>query len=637
MYSKRLRVRVDRRIWLILVSVLAVLCLQVPAFADQFRVDEDFRLYYWMHRFQDPELFPRDGLQYGYVNVSLPWGTLPLPSYSLGYGLLFYAASFLVNPLVFSKVLPLLLVGPTVWYLTEYGKSVRNESTGLVLAIGLMILNLASPTSISVLSGLHRSFSCPLLIAFLYYLGRGKHAAAAATVVISALIFAPVFVLTVAIWGLSAIRLDSGTRPAVSIIPRGFGLLVVASLLGVLILTPTGLLAAIETPNTVGSRNPPTDVDSNPWGPLLWHSPKNEPGSRYPLFYVFPLIGAGGLIEKGANGLHLLILLSLGLLIHVVRGRPAFDLPCEIWCVLWGSLILFALDWMSGLVLGSFLLYLPSRYTRVGLFLFLSMFVLLNIGDTIREAARWIRSNPDTVAWLTGGVLVLVLGLVLLYPSNRTQFMGINMKCVLAPASVLLVVLSALSLGWPRTSANVSKPTKTTLGRIGLGVAAAVSLVGWSAYARAISKASTLDPPPAERELLGFLETLPKDVLLAGTPHTLDSVPLFAKRQILFSCEQISQDEVLMRKALDAYYAEETGTVLDFCRVHGVDYLVVNSHTYSEEYIEGDWLFFEPYNGELLPRVKARDTFALAEVPDDGKVFESGELFIVPCTEAALR
>jgi hypothetical protein len=48
-------------------------------------------------------------------------------------------------------------------------------------------------------------------------------------------------------------------------------------------------------------------------------------------------------------------------------------------------------------------------------------------------------------------------------------------------------------------------------------------------------------------------------------------------------------------------------------------------------------MFFEPYNQELLPRVRARGSFALAQVPDTAKVFESGDLFVVPCVRSALE
>jgi hypothetical protein len=41
----------------------------------------------------------------------------------------------------------------------------------------------------------------------------------------------------------------------------------------------------------------------------------------------------------------------------------------------------------------SFLLYLPSRYSRVGLFLFFAMFVLLNLKASVEEGTRLISQD----------------------------------------------------------------------------------------------------------------------------------------------------------------------------------------------------------------------------------------------------
>jgi hypothetical protein len=159
-----------------------------------------------------------------------------------------------------------------------------------------------------------------------------------------------------------------------------------------------------------------------------------------------------------------------------------------------------------------------------------------------------------------------------------------------------------------------------------------IFVIGWATYAGKVIGINVLHVPQEEQALLGFLETLPKDVLLAGSPCALDNVPLFAKRQILFSCEQTGKDD-LMRQALKAYYAEDGRAVVDFCQRYRIDHLVVDLETYSKEYLARDKLFFEPYNRELLAHIAGRDTFALAQVPDDVKAFQWGDLFVVPCED----
>ena len=63
------------RLSLIAVSILAVLWLQAPRLVDEFQVDQDFRTFYWMHKFQEPALFPDDpanGITYYPISV-LNW------------------------------------------------------------------------------------------------------------------------------------------------------------------------------------------------------------------------------------------------------------------------------------------------------------------------------------------------------------------------------------------------------------------------------------------------------------------------------------------------------------------------------------------------------------------------------------
>jgi hypothetical protein len=55
---------------------------------------------------------------------------------------------------------------------------------------------------------------------------------------------------------------------------------------------------------------------------------------------------------------------------------------------------------------------------------------------------------------------------------------------------------------------------------------------------------------------------------------------------------------------------------------NGVDYMVVDSQTYSEEYLATGRVFIEPYNQELLPQLISRDMFILNQVPDESKVLQ---------------
>jgi hypothetical protein len=58
---------------------------------------------------------------------------------------------------------------------------------------------------------------------------------------------------------------------------------------------------------------------------------------------------------------------------------------------------------------------------------------------------------------------------------------------------------------------------------------------------------------------------------------------------------------------------------------------VVDWQVYSEEYLATEKIFFEPYHQELLLQLVDRDTFVLAQISDDSKIFQSGTFFVVPC------
>jgi hypothetical protein len=280
---------------------------------------------------------------YRYVNIHLPGGgDLPLYFYSLGYWLLFYAASFLMTPTFFSKILAFMVLPVTVWYLFEFGQSARGRGTGVALAAGFMFLNLASPSSISVVTGLQRSFACSLIIVLIYYLHRQKYTGAAVIVLLSALIYAPMFVLAVATWGLFALRITWPPRLGLSFVQRGMGPLLIATLLSVLIMSPvlftrfshvfTGEKLVEVGEQATGAASEPPEATSESYE-HIWDNPIYRAGGRAPLFFRFPFVGRGGLVNNGEDAVHLLIFFCIGCLIFGIRGRRAFSALRNLVCV----------------------------------------------------------------------------------------------------------------------------------------------------------------------------------------------------------------------------------------------------------------------------------------------------------------
>lgn len=628
-------------LWLILVSIIGVAWLQWPRLADYHRVDEDFRSFYWFAKFQNPELFPRDpDAGSRYLEILMPWGSSVLTSvYSLGYDLLFYAASFVIEPILFSKLLPFVLMPVTVLYLFEFGRLVRDRNSGLVLGIGFLLFNLAASSAVSVVNGLQRSFALTFVIALLYYLQAQKYKSAIVATLVAAFFYPPACVLMLATWGLFGLLSLRLPHVGAWFQSRTMVHLVLAVVLTGVVLSPSlmhrlGLLtdfinspaqAAIEMPSVVPVAEPER------YSSVL-ENPVRGPGGRAELFTLFPFIGRGGFVDLFEDLINLFILLALGGLIVLVRGGQAFKLPRLVWALLAATLIMFVAAWLVALVLNNFLLYLPSRYTRVGLFLFLFLFFGLNILDFVKEGPALLRRNPRRLIWLVAGIELVIVGLILFYPSESATISGLNMKWLLGLTGIIFGVLGvALLRRPPATPQQTERPAKLSpVVKGALGLIIAVCVIGWLTYASILTEVSYLNPTAEERALFEFLATLPADSMIAGTPCTLDSVELFAERSVLFSCER-SRGGALTMDALETYYTADPQRVSRFCDKYGVDYLVVDLAAYEDEYLARKEIFFEPYNQELVAKIQGQKKFALTQVPPEAKLFQRGSIFGLSC------
>jgi len=484
----------DIRIILVIVSLLAVAWLQIPRLADAFVVDEDFRSFYWMNKFLDPELFPNRF--YGYMMINLFGKDLIIMPKSLGYGFLFYLVSLFVTPMIFSKILPFFLMPITILYLFEFGKLARDRRTGVALALGFLFINLASSSAISIANGLQRSFALTFIIALIYYLHRRKYRAAAVVIVISALVYPPAMVLAVATWGLFALKLNWPLQGKRSWSTGGIGSLLVVSFLSIVILMPVlapRFSEILAPPETAAITSQEQVLDAPHESPKhLWDDPRYQEGGGKPLFILFPLVGRGGLVDLGEDLINLLILSLVGALIYLVLGRRTFDLPIEIWALFWATWLTFGLSWAALLLTNSFLLYMPSRYTRVGLFLFLFMLVFLNIVSFIKEAPSVLQRNPQKLIWAIVGVELAVLGLVLWYPTELAKIRGFNMKWLLALAAVTVGVLGIASIKKRQavSSSNVPDLKQSDASRALSGAAIALILIGWQLMRRSLRKSA---------------------------------------------------------------------------------------------------------------------------------------------------
>jgi len=137
--------------------------------------------------------------------------------------------------------------------------------------------------------------------------------------------------------------------------------------------------------------------------------------------------------------------------------------------------------------------------------------------------------------------------------------------------------------------------------------------------------------------LYGFLQSLPKDILVAGEPFLMDDIPTFAKRMVLVN-DEISQpyfaDFYPLVKArifdfFDAYYSDSYEKICDFCKKYKVTHLVVDKRHLSKDYVMNHFVYYKPFEGYIRGLAERRRGFILADIPESKKIFSESNIFVI--------
>lgn len=613
----------NRWLWFILgIGLVVALWIQWPLLADPFKVNDDLRNLYWLHRMIDPALFANDELVGHQLIMLNLWGkSFVISKFSPGFGILFFLSRFTDSAVLFSKLLIFPLMLSSVFYLYRLGQSFTTETNARILSVGFIFLNLIFSSNISVTAGLQRSFALPLLIALLYYLHQQHYWRAALVIFLSSTIYPPIFILGAATFGLSLVHLAQGSRQkklTISwkpLLPLG-----TAVFLSALLLLPALL--------TQGNDQVASSINQS--SSFFDLGPLTE--GRYPLFVIFPYTGPGGLFGSSSDALNAFILAALAFGMKLLLGPQSRSLPRIINVLLSASLICFLLAWLGIFLTKSFPFYFPSRYTQTTIILATLFYAALNGEAAMHRSAKKVTEFSQKPITLIAGV-TLVIAPVIVYGwyrfPDRQLFFNFAMAFALLWFILVGLLLArnlrkdvpAISEGRAANSAPISTKNWLVLG--------VCIFIGLAIYGRILNE--NINPKEPEQTLFAYLQTLPKDIRLAGNPCSLDNVPLFAQRMILFSCETPHTDQQLMQEALDSYYAADRQTVNQFCQKHEVNYLLINRDTYRESYIQKGAFLFEPFDTRMQQTLATRRNFALENIGEEDIVFQNGPLILAPC------
>lgn len=363
-------------------AMFVTFVMERPALFDPYVINDDARQHiYWMARFQDPELFKGDPLADFFSS----------PKFAT-YGMvgLYSLMSFFVEPLVFSKILPLFLIPLCAVFLFALGRRLKDPLSGLILvAIFLTVIWDRDRFS----GGLARSFAYPILILFLYSLVRRRYLAASALMVAGALFYPPIAPVCAGTWAFSFLDLP---RLRVNFRRNGLAPFLIGSVLTLAVLISAYIVFKDEA---AGRLVTPTEAA---------HMPEFYRNGRVEFFHESPIVQyLQG--EDAGLGLHgpVNVLLFTSVLIGLLLRSEAFKTPKEVWHLMLSSLCLFLLAHFL-----LFRLHLPSRFSEVPISLSLMVFTSIHLRPAIQKVTGLIpshrlRSRPVAVAEVAVVALVL--------------------------------------------------------------------------------------------------------------------------------------------------------------------------------------------------------------------------------------
>jgi len=359
----------------LIITTLVAIRVQWSRLQDPYTIQDDFRKFHWMLRFEDPELFVDDPIT-GNAITEIRLGSLRIfvDRVRPGYSFLFFLASSFLSPVLFNELLifPLLLL--SVYFLFRIGEIAKDPVTGFTLALTFIVLTTLWTASTSVAAGVPRSFMAPILLGIVYFLMTDRYWMATGVALIAATIYLPGAVLGIATIGLATLEPTASRWRYRIIWRRILPLVVLFALLIFMLPIVVGRIESIWA----------NLLDQNwSFGAVL-RNPNYVSGGRLVLFRDFPFQGLGALANNYVNLWLLLVLTPLSVAINILIPQAFKDFPRALKLLFYASVILYFLAWLAMFLTSSLALYFPSRYTQTSLPLVLLLFVVMNLGSAIR-------------------------------------------------------------------------------------------------------------------------------------------------------------------------------------------------------------------------------------------------------------
>jgi hypothetical protein len=384
-------------------AIYAVLGMK-QAFSGEYIVQDDARQHiFWMMRFVDAELFPKDFIANYFQSVA-PAG------YSILYKL---AATIGIHPLFFHKILPLFLGLISTYYC--FGICLEMLPVPMTGFIASLLLNQHMWMTDDLASTTPRAFIYPIFLGFLYYLLRGWLLPCLSAIALIGVFYPPYALVAV---GVLILRLLSWENGRLCLSPDRTNYLFCSAGLGVAFLVML-----------------PYTLDKSEFGPTYTAAEAKTMGvfaadGRNAFFRPNPidywLTGRGsGIFPKS---LFTPVTHCAGLLLPLLLlFRSTFPLAdrihSKIWLLL--QLLLASLGMFFAAHATIFKLYQPGRYTAYSLRIIIVLMSAIALTLIIDGVAHWATaantnfSHKNLVALITTAVIAIA---VVLYPCLVEKF-----------------------------------------------------------------------------------------------------------------------------------------------------------------------------------------------------------------------
>ncbi len=253
--------------------------------------------------------------------------------------------------------------------------------------------------------------------------------------------------------------------------------------------------------------------------------------------------------------------------------------------------------------------------------------------------------------WIMALLVVGVFSYAVLNYRPLIKWRGLNGLLLLIPVSLLLYVLARLLLVKLFVPRRYITYTLNLVYCIGFAVAIRVILekmklsklrlyalvIALLAFACIKGRHIEIFDYSGGSNLYKFIQTTPKNALVAGWPEVMDNVMTFGERPA-YVTYKLSHTWVepywseVKRRTFDlfkAYYSSKPEEIRSFCKSNHIDYLIVRSEDFELERLKKFPPYFEPFNGFIWYLTNSRNYFAALDKTVFPPIFEENGIRVL--------